>query len=113
MPAAAKMVLVEAPTVVHIRRTDEPGLLPDGSEGWDVEARVMAPGESIPLEDIPPYLAERIEAGEVPGLKALTKRQISERAELVREISAGFSTPASFASVPDQEDDQTFPAEEY
>jgi hypothetical protein len=111
-----KVAFAEMPLTVHVKRTSEPGLLPDGTEAWDVESKLMSPGDSMPLSDMPPYLAEAIKAGEVEGIKLLTQKQIDERAELVRAIAKGLSTPASFAGrddEPEERDDPEFPTEEY
>ena len=78
--APTKVAFAENVITVHVKRTSEPGLLPDGTEGWDVVSKIMAPGESMPLSDMPPYLSDAVKEGKVPGLKALTPAQAKKRA---------------------------------
>ena len=105
-----KVAFVERAMAVHIKRGNEPGTLPDGSEAWDVESRVFNRGESIPLKDLPPYLSEAVKAGKVPGLKALSTAEIKQRAEIIAE----YNQMGSF-EISDEGPDNSpeFPAEEF
>ena len=65
-----KVAFAENVITVHVKRTSEPGKLPDGSEAWDVESRILTPGETLPLSELPPYLSEAVLGGKVPGLNS-------------------------------------------
>ena len=110
MAAPKKTVaFAESPVTVHVARTSEPGVLPDGSEAWDVESHIMSRGTTMPLADMPPYQAEAIRNGKVPGLIALTQQQ-AKRIEEAYKQSMGLG---AYISVEEQESDPAFPAEEY
>lgn len=75
------VAFAESVMTIHVKRTSEPGLLPDGTEGWDVISKIMLPGDSILLSKMPPYLSDAVKNGTVPGLKALTSAQAKQRAK--------------------------------
>jgi len=76
-----KVAFAENVVTVHVAAVSEPGLLPDGSEAWDVESKVMVPGETLPLSSMPTYLREAIVGGKVPGLVAMTPAQAKRRVD--------------------------------
>lgn len=75
------VAFAESVMTVHVKRTSGPGLLPDGTEGWDIVSKTMLPGDSILLSKMPPYLSDAIKNGSVPGLRALTSAQAKQRAK--------------------------------
>jgi len=81
--ANTKVAFAENVVTVHVKRTSEPGLLPDGTEGWDVVSKNLSPGEYIPLSDIPPYLSDAVKEGKVPGLKIMTPAQAKRQAHFI------------------------------
>lgn len=110
MAAAKKTVaFAESPVNVHLARTSEPGVLPDGSEAWDVESKIMSAGTTIPLSEMPPYQAEAIRDGKVPGVIALTAAQ----AKRVEEAFAQQFGIGAYLASDETESDPAFPAEEY
>lgn len=107
-----KVAFAESAVTVHVKRVSEPGLLPDGGEAWDVESKIMLPGETLSLSEMPPYLSDAIKGGRVPGLKAMTPTQARQRVELLQELG-GLSPSAGKATAEEQEDDSEFPVEEF
>ncbi len=62
-----------------------------GTEMYDVKAQVLAPGDSIPLTDLPPYLVEDLRAGRVAGAKIVTPEEaqrLSEEAARIRQLAS-------------------------
>lgn len=108
MATAKTVAFAETPVTIHVKRASEPGKLPDGSEAWDVESKVMNTGETFPLSDMPPYLSEAIRKGNVPGLVAVTEAQAKKIAKFV-ETNMGIG---AFVGS-EQESDPNFPAEEF
>ena len=108
MATADKVAFAESAVTVHVRRASEPNLLPDGTEVWDVESKIMLPGETMSLSEMPPYLSDAVKGGQVAGLKAMTPSQAKQRIESYNEIM-GLSSPAVAT---EQEEDSDFPAEE-
>jgi hypothetical protein len=108
MAAAKTVAFAENTVTVHVARSSEPGVLPDGSEAWDVESKILAPGMTLPLSEMPPYQSEAIKGGKVPGLIALTAAQ-AKRVEEAYKQQLGLGAYISA----EQESDPTFPAEEY
>jgi len=109
MASTAKTVaFAEEAVTVHVARNSEPGVLPDGSEAWDVESITLKPGQTMPLAEMPPYQVDLIKSGKSPGLVALTQAQ----AKRVEEAYAQQMGIGSYISA-EQESDPAFPAEEY
>lgn len=86
--APNKVAFAERPVTIHLKRSSEPNLLPDGEQAWDVEAKVLSAGQFVPLSELPPYLSEAVREGNSPGLVALTPKQAENRMKFVTE---GFS----------------------
>jgi hypothetical protein len=105
-----KLVLAESAVTIHVKRVSEPGLLPDGTEGWDIESKILFPGETMPLDDMPPYLSNAVKKGEVPGLKLMTPAQAKKHAAQVKAYYEGIQVPPT--SENEAEEDPEFPAEE-
>ena len=106
-PQKKTVAFAESPVAVHVALASEPGVLPDGSEAWDIESKIMSVGTTMPLSKMPPYQAEAIRSGKVPGLIALTDAQAKKVEEAFSQsmgIGAYIST--------EQESDPAFPAEE-
>lgn len=111
MPAASKSVAYALDTsTVHVKVHSAPTKSPDGSEVWDIESKMLLPGETMPLSDMPPYLSEAIKSGKVPSLRAITEAQAKKVAKF-RE--AALEAGNAFTEMEIQEDDPNFPAEEY
>ena len=108
MATAKTVAFAETPVTVHVTRASEPGLLPDGSEAWDVESKNMSAGQTLPLADMPPYLRDAIKSGKVPGLIAVTEAQAKKIAKFV-ETQMGIG---AFVGS-EQETDPDFPTEEF
>jgi len=104
---AKTVAFAEDTVTIHVARSSEPGVLPDGSEAWDVESRILTPGMTIPLSDLPPYQAELIRSGKSPGIIALTQLQ-AKRVEEAYKQQTGIGAYISA----EQESDPAFPAEE-
>ena len=106
--AEEKVAFAERPVTVHVTLSSEPSTLFDGSEAWDIESKILLPGETMPLSEMPPYLRESIKLGQVPGLKAMTPAQAQKTID-------AYNNAMGFNSEPEEviEDDPEFPAEEF
>lgn len=106
--AETRVAFAESAVAVHVARVSEPGLLPDGTEAWDVDSKVLHPGEFIPLSQMPKYLADAVKKNEVPGLRLMTQ------AAAKRTVEAWNSVQGSPAAMEDleTEEDPEFPVEE-
>lgn len=110
MAAPKKTVaFAENAVTVHVALVSEPGVLPDGSEAWDVESKIMSPGTTLPLSVMPPYQAEAIRGGKVPGVIALTATQ----AKRIEEAYAQQFGIGAYLASEEQESDPAFPATEF
>jgi hypothetical protein len=81
-----KVIFAERAATVHIKAGDEV-TLPDGNLHVPIESRVLAPGETLPLSEVPSYLKASVEKGEAPGLVLLTPNQakkLQEQAEMMK-----------------------------
>ena len=108
MATAKTVAFAEIPVTIHVKRSSEPGVLPDGTEAWDVESKNMSAGQTFPLSDMPPYLSEAVKGGKVPGLVAVTEAQAKKIAKFM-ETNMGIG---AFVGS-EQESDPNFPAQEY
>lgn len=102
------VAFAEDTVTVHRTLSREPGVLPDGSEAWDIESVILTSGQTLPLADMPPYQVELVTSGKVPGLIALTPAQ-AKRVEEAYAQQMGIGTYVSA----EQESDPDFPAEEF
>lgn len=107
MAAQKSLAFAETAMSVHLKLSDEPNLLADGTQVWDIESRVISAGTTLPLKDMPPYLSEAVKEGRVPGLVAMTQAE----AKKVEEFYGKQFSASAFAS--EQEDDPNFPAQEF
>jgi hypothetical protein len=65
---------------VHVKLSDSPsGKSPEGEDLWDVESKVLAPGDYIELSKLPPYLSDAVKAGKVPFLVSMTLSAAKKR----------------------------------
>jgi len=110
MAAAKTVAFAENVVTVHVARTSEPGLLPDGSEAWDVESQIMVPGDTLPLSVMPPYLRDSIKSGKVPGLIAMTEAQ-AKKVRQFYDNQTGIG--AAYVNSEEQESDPDFPVQEF
>lgn len=93
-PATAKAEkVIFAETAVTIHLLD--GVVqenPDGSIFEPVTGKVLLPGDTVALTDVPSYLRKLVEEGKAPGLSLLTpnqaKRLVSQAERAKTSISA-------------------------
>lgn len=86
MPAAKKVIFAMEAATVHIL-TGDVEEYPDGTKFEPHESRVLAPGETIELDEVPSYLRSAVEKGEAPGITLLTVNQakkLQEQAKLAQ-----------------------------
>lgn len=100
-----KVIFAEEAATVHIL-TGEPVDYPDGTKFEPHESRVLIPGETLSLSEVPSYLRDLVEKGEAPGLTLLTPTQakkLNERAKTVRN---------QFVIIDDNDEDEVEEIEE-
>jgi len=107
MAASKTVAFAESVVTVHVKLASEPGVLPDGSEAWDVESQIMRPGDTLPLAIMPTYLSEAIKGGKVPGLVAITEAQAKKADAFYKQQM----TVGEFVG-DETESDPNFPAQE-
>lgn len=73
----------------------------DGSLHEPVSGRVMLPGETIGLAEVPSYLRKLVEEGKAPGLSLLTPKQ-AER--LVKQANRAKASIADLVADDDEEE---------
>lgn len=105
--ATKNTAFAESTVTVHVALASEPGKLPDGSEAWDVESKIMNRGDTLPLSVMPPYLSEAIKKGKVPGLILMTEAQAKKASDFYK----GAGNAEVFIQT-DEVSDPNFPAEE-
>jgi len=111
MAATTKTVaLAQEAVTIHVKLASEPSPLPDGSEAWDIESKILEPGETVSLDELPPYLSSAVKSGAAPGLVAITKAQADKVSGFK---AASLETIEAFGHSEEQESDPNFPAEEY
>lgn len=97
---AEKVIFAEDTATVHVLDGDVVEN-PDGSKFEPVTGRVLLPGETLGLSEVPSYLRELVEKGEAPGLTLLTPAQAK------RLVNQAARAKASIADlVDDTEDDE-------
>jgi hypothetical protein len=105
------MKLSEAKQVVfaHDEVTMHKLLSPDpvkdafGEEVYNTESKVLLPGESVPQEEVPPYLLKKIEEGTALGVSLMSEseaNELAEKAAQIRAIASG--EQVNFQGVPSE-----------
>src|SRR5574338_68073 len=88
MATTEKVIFAEDAATVHIISGDVEEL-PDGTKYEPHESRVLKPGETLQLSEVPSYLREAVKEGKAPGLVLLTPAQakkILKQADLARAV---------------------------
>lgn len=93
-----KIIFAEEATTVHILDGDVVENA-DGSKFEPHYSKVMLPGETIGLDEVPSYLRELVEKGKAPGLTLLTP------AAAKRLVKKAERTKASISDLVDNEAD--------
>ncbi len=93
-----KVIFAEDTATVHILDGDVVEN-PDGSVFEPVTGRVLLPGETVGLSEVPSYLRKLVEEGKAPGLTLLTPAQAK------RLVNQANRAKASIADLVDDEDD--------
>jgi len=97
---AEKIIFAEEAVTVHFIdgdvETDKDGNIVNEP----ITARVVLPGESIALDEVPSYLKKLVEEGKAPGLTLLTPTQAK------RLVNKAERTKASYTDLLVDEDDE-------
>ena len=83
----SKVIFAEEAATVHVLSGDVVKN-PDGTLFEPHESRVLTPGETLPLSEVPSYLKELVEKGEAPGLSLLTPAQAKKLNEKADKLKA-------------------------
>ena len=57
-----------------------------GNDFFYVEGLVVRTGETVPLDDLPPYQQEAVKAGKVAGAEVLTEAEAAKRGEELAKL---------------------------
>lgn len=97
---AEKLIFAEEAATVHLLDGDVE-LDKEGNIVHEpVTARVLLPGETIALDEVPSYLKKLVEEGKAPGLTLLTPTQAK------RLVNKAERTKASYTDLLIDEDDE-------
>lgn len=86
------VLFAEQDLTIHVKLSSEPVKAITGELLWNTESRMLFPGQSIPISDLPDYLVESLKAGRVAGARLVTSKEADEiaaKAAVVRELAEG------------------------
>jgi hypothetical protein len=95
----SKVIFAEIESTVHVLSGDTV-VLPDGQKYEPHESKVLLPGETITLEEVPSYLKDSVVKGEAPGLSLLTEAQVKRKTR-ERAIALGELNPLTDSEEPE------------
>lgn len=70
--ASNQVLFADVGLNVHILMNPKPMVSDDGTKFYDVKGAVLSPGDSVPLNELPPYLVEDVKSGKVPGARIVS-----------------------------------------
>lgn len=85
-----KVIFAELAATVHVLSGDVEKDANGKIINEPYESRVMTPGETLQLTDVPSYLREAVEKGEAPGLTLLTPaaaKKLNDQAAKIRAVA--------------------------
>lgn len=108
LPASPKekYLFADQALTIHILLNDKPllDILTQEEILYDTKSQVLAPGDYVPLSELPPYLVKSLKAGDIPGarivdldeaerlnveaahIRALASQAIGVESDMVTEI---------------------------
>jgi hypothetical protein len=72
MAKSNKVVYASSDVTLHVALGSEEF---NGNTVWNVESVVLRPGDTLPLDKLPPYQKEAVEAGDVPGVQVVSEKE--------------------------------------
>lgn len=88
MAETAKVLFADNTTTVHVKLSPDPVKDPvSGQEVFATESKVLAPGDFVSVDEVPPYMLEKATKGEAPHLTVMTEKkaqEVSQKAALLR-----------------------------
>lgn len=89
--ASTDVLFADVGLSVHILMNDKPIVDTNtGNKMYDVRGQVLAPGDIVPLTELPPYLVEDVKAGKVPGARIVSAEEafrLNREAALIRAVA--------------------------
>lgn len=105
MAETGKVVFATDEVTVHTLLSPDPQENQFGDKVYHTESRVLLPGQSVGLDEVPPYLLESIKDGTSPGLELMTEKRAADVAQKAAEIRAAASGEAiNVQGVPSESD---------
>lgn len=89
--ANERVLFADTGLTVHIAHNKEPVVDDQGNEFWDIYSQTLAPGQTVPFENLPKYLQDSLEAGEIPGARIVSlaeAKKLNKEAEKIRNIAS-------------------------
>ena len=88
MAEALQVVFATDEVTVHTLLSPDPQENQFGDKVYHTESTVLLPGQSVPVDEVPPYLLDSIKEGTSPGLELMNKGEADELAAKAAEIRA-------------------------
>lgn len=89
--ASNEVLFAEVGLNVHVLMNPKPIVDSlSGNKMYDVKGVVLAPGDTVPLSELPPYLVEDVKSGKVPGARFVSAEEafrLNREAAQIRAIA--------------------------
>lgn len=100
--ATEKVIYSEIESTIHVKEGEEE-VFPDGTVHQAHSSRVLLPGDTIALDEVPSYMVELVKEKKAPGLLLLDKAEAEKLNEYARLIR-GQAKVSDFVTVEDGPD---------
>lgn len=97
-----QVIYSEIESTIHVIAGDEE-VFPDGTVHQPHASRVLLPGDTISLDEVPNYMLELIKEKKAPGLTILDKSEADKLNEFAK-LARGEAKVMDFASEPEELD---------
>lgn len=97
-----QVIYSEIESTVHVNEGDAE-VFPDGSVHQPHSSRVLLPGETLALDEVPSYMLELIKDKKTPGLVILDKSEADKLNEFAK-LARGEAKVMDFVSEPEELD---------
>lgn len=89
-PQPEQFLFADVGLTIHVLMTEKPVKWQE-FKLYDVKSKVLAPGDSVPLSDLPPYQLEAVKNGKIEGARIVTQEEatrLNEEAARIRSLAS-------------------------
>jgi len=85
-----QVIYSEIESTIHVKEGDEE-TLPDGTVHQAHSSRILLPGETVTLDEVPSYMVELVKEKKAPGLLLIDKAEADKLNEFAKLVNGSKS----------------------